>query len=199
MGIVKGHKIKDIVTSPFYSLKPLGFPQLLASRKWRLLLYHLMRSNNILCSCWCNFQVIPATTMSLAARKRACCNNKTGVSTAQLVWCISSYRHLSKAAEASASPESPCGSSGRAGPCTRRQATLEVTASRYSHSSWGDRQLRRVNNYRRVTLRSLQTAMSILIFHVLTCCCSSQAAHQLLVCRNANSLRTLSPTVENQR
>lgn len=116
MGIVKGHKIKDIVTSPFYSLKPLGFPQLLASRKWRLLLYHLMRSNNILCSCWCNFQVIPATTMSLAARKRARCNNKTGVSTAQLVWCISSYRHLSKAAEASASPESPCGSSGRAGP-----------------------------------------------------------------------------------
>ena len=112
----KGHKIKDIATFPFYSLKPLGFPQLLASRKWRLLLYHLMRSNNILCSCWCHFQVIPATTMSLAARKRACCNNKTGVSTAQLVWCISSYGHLSKAAEASASSESPCGSSGRAGP-----------------------------------------------------------------------------------
>ncbi|KAB1278585.1 Transmembrane 4 L6 family member 20 [Camelus dromedarius] len=45
--------------------------------------------------------VIPATTMSLAARKRACCNNKTGVSTARL------GREHKCITDVSASPESP--------------------------------------------------------------------------------------------
>lgn len=50
-------------------------------REWGLLLFHLMRRHNAHPACWCDFQVIPATTMSLAARKRACCNNRIGVST----------------------------------------------------------------------------------------------------------------------
>lgn len=118
MDEVGGHKVPEIRAWADFLLVllSLNFPQLVVNERQRLLLFHLMTSTNTSLSCWCNFQVIPATTMSLAARKRACCNNRTGVSMVTWVWeqkCVNSCWHLSQATQLSVAATSSYGFSGR--------------------------------------------------------------------------------------